>query len=76
MYFTMVSHVEDGKTYTRRVGQMTTSFKAAKNRAIKKHGFVVDESNNIIAQAMSADMPKYIGTYNGSINELSEASYA
>jgi hypothetical protein len=67
MYFTMTNHVEDGKTFTRRSGKMTMSYKQAASHAIKKHGFVVDESNRVIAQAMSPDMPKYIGTQ-GSIN--------
>jgi hypothetical protein len=71
----MVSHVEDGKTYTRRVGSMTMSFKAAKEKAIKKHGFVVDESNRVVAQAMNPHMPKYVGDFVGSINELSETYY-
>jgi hypothetical protein len=46
---------------------MTMSFKAAKEKAIKKHGYVVDESNRVVAQAMSPNMPKYIG--DGSINK-------
>lgn len=66
MYFTMVDHTENGKTYSRRVGVMTASFKAAKEKAIKKHGYVVDESNHVIAQAMSPFLPKYIGNEQGS----------
>ena len=62
MYFTMVSHVEDGVTYTRRVGAMTSSFHAAVQKATKRGGFVVDESNYVIAQAMSPDLPKYVGS--------------
>jgi len=65
MYFTMVDHTENGKTYSRRVGVMTASFKAAKEKAIKKHGYVVDESNHVIAQAMSPFLPKYIGNDRG-----------
>ena len=65
MYFTMVDHTENGKTYSRRTGVMTSSFKKATDRAIKKHGYVVDESNHVIAQAMSPNLPKYIGD-NGS----------
>ena len=68
MYFTMVDHTENGKTYSRRVGVMTLSFKKAKEKAIKKHGYVVDESNHVIAQAMSPHLPKYIGD-NGSMDE-------
>ena len=62
MYFTMTNHVEDGKTFTRRTGKMTLSYKQAAAHAIKKHGFVVDESNRVIAQAMSPELPKYIGS--------------
>jgi len=51
----------------RRVGVMTASFKAAKEKAIKKHGYVVDESNHVIAQAMSPFLPKYIGNDEGSV---------
>ena len=62
MYFTMTTHVEDGKTYSRRTGRMTLSFKQASKQAIKKHGYIVDEAGAIIAQAMNPDMPKYIGS--------------
>jgi len=48
--------------------QLTPSFKAAREKAIKKRGYVVDESNHVIAQAMSPHLPKYIGNDTGSSN--------
>ena len=68
MYFTMVDHVVDGKTYPRRVGTMTPSFKAAANKAIKKHGYIVDEHGKMVGQAISEHLPKYVGEAKGSIN--------
>jgi len=67
MYFTMVDHVVDGKTYPRRVGVMTPSFKQASAKAVSRKGYVVDESNHIIGQAMSPFLPKYIGTDMGEV---------
>lgn len=64
MYFTMVDHIEDGKTYSRRSGAMTPSFNAARNRAAKKRGYIVDEQGHMVGQAFDASLPKYIGTIN------------
>ena len=62
MFFTMVNHVVDGKTYQRRVGAMTQSFETAKRKAEKRKGYVVDEGGKLVAQAFDASLPRYIGT--------------
>ena len=61
MFFAMEDRVIDGKTYSRRIGSMTMSFERAKKIAIKNQGYVVDETNNIIAQAMKPELPLYVG---------------
>jgi len=61
MFFAMVSHVEDGKTYTRRIGAMTQSFETAKRKAEKRKGYIVDECGKMVAQAFDASLPRYIG---------------
>lgn len=61
MFFAMVNHTEDGKNYPRRVGAMTPSFEKAKAKAVKRKGYVTDESGHIVAQAFDASLPRYIG---------------
>lgn len=80
MFFTMVDHIVDGKTYQRRVGKMTMSFKTACNTAVKKHGYIMNESGHMVGQAFDPMLPKYVGDVR-SINKLvnigsGEDSYA
>lgn len=70
MYFTMVDHIEDGRTYSRRVGSMTPSFNTARNKAAKKRGYILNEQGHMVGQAFDASLPKYIGRIEGSINKL------
>jgi hypothetical protein len=62
MYFTMVDHTEDGKTYSRRSGAMTPSFNVARARAAKKRGYILNEQGHMVGQAFDASLPKYIGS--------------
>ena len=64
MYFTMVDHIEDGVTYSRRSGAMTPSFNVASSRAAKKRGYIVNEQGHMVGQAFDASLPRYIGSIN------------
>jgi len=61
MFFVQKDSLIDGKTYTSRVGNMTTSFEEAKRKAIKRKGYIVDESRRLIGQAMDETAPMYLG---------------
>lgn len=61
MFFVLADKVEDGKTYTSRVGKSTLSYDTARNKAMKCKGFIVNESRKLIGQAMDPSMPKYVG---------------
>jgi hypothetical protein len=64
----MVDKVIDGNVYTQQVGDMTMSFKTAQKHALANKGYITDETNKIIAQAMEPSFPlfinelKYIGS--------------
>ena len=61
MFFVQKDSVIDGVTYTRRVGEMTQSFNVAKNKAMKRRGYIVNESRKLIGQAMDPYAPLYLG---------------
>jgi len=61
MFFVLADQVENGKTYTSRVGRSTLSYDTAKNKAIKSKGFIVNESRKLIGQAMDPTLPLYVG---------------
>lgn len=61
MFFAMVNHKVDGKNYPRRVGQMTQSFEQAKAKAMKRKGYITDESGHMVAQAFDDSLPLYVG---------------
>ena len=61
MFFVQQDQRIHGKTYTVRIGKMTTSFEEARRKAIKRRGYIVDESRRLIGQAMDAYAPFYIG---------------
>lgn len=61
MFFTMVNHIENGRHYPRRFGQMTQSFETAKRKAVQRRGYITDESGKMVAQAFDASLPRYIG---------------
>jgi hypothetical protein len=62
MFFVQADSVIDGVTYTRRVGNMTTSFSEAKAKAIKRRGYIVNESRKLIGQAMDETAPLFLGS--------------
>jgi hypothetical protein len=61
MFFAMVNHKVDGKNYPRRVGAMTQSFETAKAKAVKRKGYITDESGNMVAQAFDESLPRFVG---------------
>lgn len=62
MYFVLKQHQELGRTFDNNVRmggfrQQASAFKAAVRNA---PAIVRDDSRNIVAQTVSADLPKYI----------------
>lgn len=71
MFFGMVSHKVDDKTYLRRVGQMSPSFDRVKALVVKKKGYILNESGEMVGQAFDASLPRYVGPVdNGTINNV------
>lgn len=61
MFFVQVDSKIQGKTYTLRVGKMTTNFEEARRKAIKRKGYILDEHRKLVGQAIDAWAPRYIG---------------
>jgi hypothetical protein len=61
MFFVQCDARIQGKTYTIRVGKMTTNWDEAKRKAIKRKGYIVNESRRLVGQAMDAGAPYYVG---------------
>ncbi len=71
MFFGMVSHKVDDKTYPRRVGQMSPSFDRVKALVVKKKGYILNEGGEMVGQAFDASLPRYVGPVdNGTINNV------
>ena len=50
-----------GKTYTVRVGKMTTNFDEAVKKARARQGYIVDEHRKLRGQCVDAGAPLYVG---------------
>ena len=71
MFFGMVHHKVDDKNYPRRIGQMSMSFEKVKALVVKRKGYIVNESGEMVGQAFDASLPRYVGPVdNGSINNM------
>jgi len=69
MYFGMVSQQVGDKNYPRRVGKMSLSFDTVKATVVKKKGYIVNESGDMVGQAFDPSLPRYVGPVdNGTIN--------
>lgn len=60
MFFVMRDFVDLGKTFPRRVGSPTCSWSTAKRLALKHRGYIVNESRELMGQAMYPDAPRYL----------------
>jgi hypothetical protein len=71
MFFGMVQHRVGDKEYPRRIGQMSPSFEKIKALVVKRKGYIVNESGDMVGQAFDPELPRYVGPVdNGTINNV------
>ena len=61
VYFVMADTVMGLRTFSRRVGSVTTNLEVAKRRAKACRGYILDQSHKMVGQAFAAHLPMYVG---------------
>ena len=61
MFFVQRDISFSDKTYTRRVGKMTSSFDIAKRIAARCNGYILNEHRKMVGQCVDIGAPMYVG---------------